>query len=119
MKKEARSEHFIGTPKEIAEQFDKDLTEAIHITSVQNRYHTFGLYISRRLYRIVAAYFGANMCFHARGTPTIKGLDVGKIINDQYRETMMFGTYAVMGGEVFDGLPGVYMYREKESEDEG
>ena len=114
--KEIRCTHFIGTAKEIAEQFLDDLNEAIFITTQYALPSNLRLVISRRLYRIIASYYGTELCLYADPDDfsTIHGIKVEKIFNDQDSDTMMFGLWALEGGKLRDYLNGTYMYKEKE-----
>ena len=107
---------FIGTAKEIAEQFRDDLDEAIFITTQYLMPSNLRLVISRRLYGIIAAYYGEELCLYAKpdNFSTIHGIKVEKIFNDQDSNTMMFGLCALEGGKLSDYLNGTYMYKEKE-----
>lgn len=109
--KEIRCTHFIGTAKEIAEQFLIDLDEAIAITAQYAPASAFRLYLDRQLYRIIAAYYGEQLCLYAdKNKPnTIHGIPVEKVLDI---DTIMFGMWALKDGKLFDYLPGTYMYKE-------
>ena len=111
-----RYTYFIGTAKEIAEQFNKDLYEArIHLERLEP-FTEAVMWISKGLYQIVAAYYGADMCLYSNGESTIRGIEVEKVINDFSEAGMMFEVFAMKGGGHFPTENGAYMYKEGKNE---
>jgi hypothetical protein len=112
--KEIRCTHFVGTAKEIAKQFLIDLDESIAITAQYAPVSAFSLYLDRQLYRIIAAYYGEQLCLYAdKNVPSaIQGIPIEWVFNNQGSDTIMFGMWALKDGKLFDYLPGTYMYKE-------
>ena len=105
---------FKGTAKEIAEQFKKDLYEAKGHLKHLEPFSEVDMWISKGLYQIVAAYYGADLCLYSSGVATIQGIKVSKTLVGFEDGCLMFELFACKDGGHFPTKNGVYMYKESE-----
>lgn len=108
-----RYKPFIGTAKEIAEQFNKDLGEARFHLMYLTPFSDVVIWISRRLYGIIAAYYGESLCHHSNGVSTIQGIKVEQILDDFNDGCFMFEMFACKESGLYPTRNGAYIYKEK------
>ena len=104
---------FKGTAKEIAEQFKKDLYEArTHLVQL-DPFQEACIWISKGLYRIIACYYGADVCLKSNGVATIQGIKVDKLLDDFNNGRLFFEVFGRKDGKLCPTKNGGYLYEEK------